>query len=94
MQLHRYWIRFERVDDKPVHVLYWGCGVTAQDLATALNIIQTELLAGDELPEVVEVIEDVDVSMLDQGHVVPNMGCVACYGIWFPGQYYHQFKGH
>ncbi len=28
--------------------------------------------------------EDVDISRLDQNHVVPNIGIAAVRGIWFP----------
>lgn len=31
-----------------------------------------------------EVLEDVDVRLLDQAHVVPNMGLVVDRGMWWP----------
>jgi hypothetical protein len=31
-----------------------------------------------------EVIEDIDISLLDQNHVIPNMGVVTFKGVWFP----------
>jgi hypothetical protein len=34
--------------------------------------------------EVLEVVEDVDVRDLDQGHVVPNIGPVNFRGVWYP----------
>jgi hypothetical protein len=30
------------------------------------------------------VVEDVDVSQLDAGHVLPNMGDPTLRGVWFP----------
>ena len=31
-----------------------------------------------------EVIEDIDIRLLDQEHVIPNMGVVTFEGVWFP----------
>jgi hypothetical protein len=36
------------------------------------------------LPDVLEVIEDVDVCALDQGHVVAKMGDPSVRGVWWP----------
>jgi hypothetical protein len=38
----------------------------------------------ERLKEDIEVIEDIDVQLLDKGHVVPNMGPVVFKGVWFP----------
>lgn len=32
----------------------------------------------------IEIIEDIDIRQLDQGHVIPNMGVVTFEGVWFP----------
>lgn len=34
--------------------------------------------------EVANIVEDIDVSSLDSGHVLPNIGNPAALGIWFP----------
>ena len=34
--------------------------------------------------ETAEIIENIDIGLLDQGHVVPNMGPVVFKGVWFP----------
>ncbi len=34
--------------------------------------------------EVLEVVADIDVRTLDQGHVIPNMGPPNVRGVWFP----------
>jgi hypothetical protein len=44
------------------------------DRADAEALIRSGLFAGKPLPEVIEVVEDVDVRELDQGHVLPDMG--------------------
>jgi hypothetical protein len=61
------------------------CGVTAYSLEDALALVRQELWRTDEpLPSIREVIEDVDVSTLDPGHVLPNMGPPIWRGVWFP----------
>ena len=37
-----------------------------------------------ELPTIAVLIEDVDVSTLDAGHVLPNMSPPVRRGVWFP----------
>jgi hypothetical protein len=72
--------------DRP-SIINRGCGVTAYDRADALNILQATVFAETSMPEIVEVIEDVDVRTLDQGHVIPKMGVVVERGVWFPRGY-------
>jgi hypothetical protein len=31
-----------------------------------------------------QIIPDVDIRLLDQGHVIPNMGLVVDRGVWWP----------
>jgi hypothetical protein len=40
-----------------------------------------------EMPPIIEVIEDVEVSALDPAHVLPNMGDPSQQGVWFPMGY-------
>lgn len=81
--LHRYWFRFEgEPNDLPPGVGL-GCGVTACKFGDALGLLRARVFAG-ALPTVTEVIEDVDVSTLDPGHVLPNMAPPGLRGIWFP----------
>jgi hypothetical protein len=80
-----YWIRFDlRLSDQhPIGVLS-GVGVTAHDRQDALALVK-ELVFGDQdLPIVLEVQEGIDISKLDQKHVVPNMGNPLKRGVWFP----------
>jgi len=39
------------------------------------------------MPEIKKVIENVDVSTLDAGHVLPNMSPPNIRGVWFPLRY-------
>ena len=80
--LRRYWFKFQQMPTPTV--LNIGCGVTAYDYDDAMNLLRTTAFAGKTMPKVVEVVEDVDVSKLDQKHVIPNMGVVPARGIWFP----------
>lgn len=83
MTLTRYWIEFEQ-NSHSIHGLGFGCGVTANDTAEAMSLVQTRILNGAALPRVIRLVEDVDVSTLDQNHVLPNMNPPNLRGIWFP----------
>jgi hypothetical protein len=57
-----------------------GYGVTAYSLEDA-----EQHLCSSGLPrDWVTVVEDVDVSLLDPHHVLPNVGAVIFPGVWFP----------
>lgn len=85
MTLNRYWIRFQpgssRSAPRP------GCGVTAYSYEDALEILRTTIFSGDEMPVIEQVIEGVDISQLDQKHVIPNMDAPIWRGIWYPKGY-------
>lgn len=83
-RLHRYWIRF-RLDIAEPHPpgTLMGVGVTAYDREDALGIVSSTVFSGD-LPEIETLIEDVDLSTLDQDHVTPNSASPLPRGIWFP----------
>lgn len=61
-----------------------GCGVTAVDRADAEQLLVEGPFRGAMLPPVARVLEDVDVSELDAGHVLPNMDDPTRRGVWFP----------
>ncbi len=82
--LHRYWFRWAHDADTRVGGAL-GCGVSAVDLEDAKWLID-DVLDGDPLPPVAEVVEDVDVRTLDAGHVLSNMGDPTTRGVWFPQQ--------
>ena len=85
MALKRYWFTLERLDDP--HPLNLGWGVTAYNYTDATALLHERVFTGRDLPAIVGCIEDVDVSTLDQKHVVPNIGSVSIRGIWFPQGY-------
>jgi hypothetical protein len=85
MALRRFWFEFEFLSRAPLPLGTWkGCGVTAWDRNDAEQLLCEIVFAGSPLPKIRRLIEDVDVSTLDPGHVLPNMGNVFPRGIWFP----------
>jgi hypothetical protein len=79
--MKRYWITFPHVG-RP-HPIELGCGVTAWNYDDALLLIRAafpDLALGS--PQ--KVVENIDVSTLDAGHVLPNLGNVLKRGIWWP----------
>jgi len=80
--MKRFWIRFKSIPQ--YSSLRLGCGVTAYDYDDAVSILRDTVFRNKELPLVDTVVEDIDVSTLDQKHVVPNMEPVIWRGVWFP----------
>ena len=71
--LIRYWVRTKRG---------YGIGVTAYSRDDAEFLIQQ--LPSNIDKEILEIIEDIDIQTLDQGHVIPNMRPPNWRGVWFP----------
>jgi hypothetical protein len=63
-----------------------GYGVTAYNLEDALGLLRDRVLGG-HAPRIESVIENVDVSTLDEGHIRPNMEAPTFRGVWFPRGY-------
>lgn len=89
MNLVRYWIEFEispgELTMYPSYAgLAYGCGVTAPSYEEAVDTLVEKLFRKDPIPEIKTVIENVDLSALDAGHVLPNIGNPVVRGIWFP----------
>lgn len=87
--LKRYWLRFEGME--PYNQLCRGCGVTAYDYNDALSLLSESVFKEMAMPPVREAIEDVDISTLDQGHVIPNMEAPVWRGVWYPKGYRQQW---
>lgn len=85
--LRRYWLRFAEPSHHLPPGFGYGCGVTAYDYEDALTLLRERVFHRTTPPDPVEVIEDVDISKLDPGHVLPNMEEPTTRGIWFPRGY-------
>lgn len=83
-RLRRYWFRFLSLP--PHNPLQLGCGVTAYD--DAMTLLKERIFSSEAVPAIASVVEDIDVSTLDPGHVLPNIGLVTVRGIWFPLGYF------
>lgn len=83
--LTRYWFEFDWGDQAPMRAVGGlGCGVTAFDREDALHLLTQVAFANEAVPPIKSVVENVDISTLDQGHVIPNMGASSERGVWFP----------
>ena len=85
MSLHRFWFKFSSI--QPYNSLRLGCGVTAYNYDDAVSILRETVFDEREFPEIETFIADVDISALDQKHVIPNMEPPVWRGVWFPKGY-------
>jgi hypothetical protein len=83
--LKRYWFEFERSSfSKLPPGIDLGCGITAYNYDDAIFLLNKEVFKDRPMPSIKKVIENVDVSTLDAGHVLLNMLPPNLRGIWFP----------
>lgn len=84
--LKRYWIEpdFSTYEEKIPMGCRMGIGVTAYTYEDALEIIKEKIFNNSSLPSILNVIENVDISNLDENQVLPNMNTPTIRGIWFP----------
>ena len=82
--LTRYWFVFGTLWTEQV-------GVTAYSRDDAIALIKSSRIMCRnewyELPEIIEEIENVDVSTLEKGHILPNIGVCTRRGVWHPNCY-------
>lgn len=85
-----YWFEFDRSNPLSYSLgLQMGCGVTAYHYDHAISMLQDKLFKENEIPPIVNVIENVSLSQLEQNHVVPNAFPPAFFGIWYPMGYWN-----
>jgi hypothetical protein len=97
--LKRFWLEFDitpgrpdpdlpaRIDDPTpgwAPVVRDGVGVTASDVDECLDIVRAKIFGRTAMPRIKKVVEDIDISTLDEGHVLPHMEPPIWRGIWFP----------
>jgi hypothetical protein len=90
--MRRFWLEFDLTGytDYPAGIQL-GCGVTAYDLTDAMRLVTEKVFRGTPVPTVRNVVADIDVSTLDERHILPSMGNVVRRGIWFPLGYEPRF---
>ncbi len=91
MKLTRYWFVVfpeDRFGPRNFGVTAYSKQEGITIITSAVNKIEWQGLY--QLPDDnTEVIENIDVRLLDQGHVIPNMGVVTFKGVWFPNLNIH-----
>lgn len=80
--LRRYWFIF--LPSSEPSVLNMGCGITAFDERDAMNFLEGTVFPAYGQREIAEIIVDIDVSTLDENHILPNMAAPVVRGVWFP----------
>lgn len=81
----RYWFEFDFKNYVSVpYGVIMGCGITAYNYEDAKTILKSKVFTTSPLPEILRLIEDVDLRNLDQNHVLLNIGPVIQRGVWFP----------
>lgn len=61
--------------------------MTARDKTDAEKIVIRRILKNYPNAKISRIEEDIDISSLDEGHVIPNMNPHIWRGIWFPKGY-------
>ena len=83
--LRRYWFEFDRPKPEGPGVNWeQGCGVTAYDYEDALTLMKESVFSDRNLPPIRNVIEDIDISALDEERVRSKIGIPVFRGVWFP----------
>jgi hypothetical protein len=82
----RFWFEFDfnEYENEIPPGLFRGCGNTAYNQDQAISFLQNRVFKDVDLPRISKCIENVDIRLLDQGHVIPNMKVPLYIGIWFP----------
>ncbi len=87
--LRRYWFKPNFNGYK--YPIPFGCkigvGITAYDLKDAEKILELIVFKNRSFPVFDSITVDVDISQLDNNHVLPNMNEPINRGVWFPKGY-------
>lgn len=83
--LIRYWFEFDiKIDINYPPGIVIGCGITAFNIEDAYKLLDEKIFISIKRPAIIKTIEHVNISKLDQNHIVHNMGLTNHRGIWFP----------
>lgn len=83
MKLIRYWFEFENSENLPPGIIL-GCGVTAFDFTDAIHLLNQNVFIDENIPNILNRIENVDINQLYHLHVIPNMKPPVYRGVWYP----------
>lgn len=86
LRLTRYWVEILFTASTPAIRRYFGITAYSWDDALAL-LYACPAYQADQGPQLGDIVIDVDVRTLDQGHVLPNMLPPSLRGVWFPMGY-------
>ena len=74
--MRRFWFQFEKVPQPTA--LNLGCGVTAFDRDDAIAIVNEFVSVKGVTPNISGIIDDVDLSGLEDPHIHSNIGTYLC----------------
>ncbi|MDR2985334.1 MAG: hypothetical protein LBV34_10890 [Nocardiopsaceae bacterium] len=81
--LTRFWFVFDRAASRVARAKPF-VGVTAWNREDAEQLVREGMYGGAPLPPIQMVVDNVDVSTLDAGHVLSNMEPPNRRGVWYP----------
>jgi hypothetical protein len=90
IKLTRYWFEFDIdvIEEGLPPGIAMGCGLTAFSYEDALFILQNNIFIGKQIPPLKRYIEDIEISTLEPGHVLPNIIMPSFHrGVWYPQGY-------
>lgn len=82
-KLIRFWFTFESSSTLPP-VIKLGCGITAYNFDDALALLRQKICLNGKEIIIKNCIENIDLTTLDQNHVLPNILPPNFRGIWYP----------
>ncbi|HKT12770.1 MAG TPA: hypothetical protein VJW77_13185 [Terriglobia bacterium] len=83
--LRKYWFEFDLSQSPaPTAGPEPCCGVTAYDYEDALALLKENVFREGDLPPIRNVVEDIDISALDEKRVRSKIGIPVFRGVWFP----------
>ncbi|SEO63322.1 hypothetical protein SAMN05192574_11056 [Mucilaginibacter gossypiicola] len=81
----RFWFKFGFNNSEVIpYGTRLGCGITAYNYEDAVAILTEKVFRNNPLADIAQCIENVDISTLDEGHVLSNMDQPNVRGVWFP----------
>jgi len=83
--LRKYWFEFDfSQSEVPPRGCKLGYGVTAYGYEDALALVKEIVFEDCDVPPVRNVVEDINLSTLDEERVRSKMGIPVFRGVWFP----------